>query len=261
MTQASVGFHCPACVKGQGQKVLTARQLRTDPVATKVLVGLNVAAFLAIAVSARGGGAIGGVDGDLAYDLGLYGPWVAQGEWWRLVTSGFLHAGLAHLAMNMLALWILGGLLEPVLGRVRFVGLYVASLLAGSAGALLVEPDALTVGASGAIFGLMGAAVALQRSRGIDPWRSGLGGLIAVNLAFTFLVPGISVGGHVGGLVGGAVTGVAVFALERRTESTAAAVAVCAAASVAFVGVALWAADRSVGIVLGALAAAPALPG
>ena len=253
MVQASVGFHCPECVKRSGQVVRTASQLRTDPIVTKVLIGLNVAAYLVLAVAARGEGALGGIGGDLTDELYLYGPAVDAGEWWRIVTSGFLHAGLAHLAMNMFVLWILGGLLEPALGRVRYLGVYVTSLLAGAAGVMLVDPRAPTVGASGAIFGLMGAAVALQRSRGIDPWRGGLGTLVLVNVAFTFLVPGISIGGHLGGLVGGALTGAAVAALEQRTDSTALAAALCAGLSAAFVAVALWAAGSWTDPLLGVL--------
>ena len=266
MTQASVGFHCPECVKGSGQRVLTARQLRIDPIATKVLIGLNAAVYVLAAATggARGLGAL--PDSTLVNELLLIGAGavredgqlvvvgVAEGEWWRLVTGGFLHANLIHLGMNMLFLWILGSMLEPALGRARFVGLYVASLLAGSAGVMLMDPEAATVGASGAIFGLLGAAVVLQRSRGIDPWRSGLGTLVIVNLAFTFLVPGISVGGHLGGLIGGAATGVVVFALERRTSSPAAAVGVCAAFSVGYVALAVWAADSWADPILGTLA-------
>ena len=124
-------------------------------------------------------------------------------EYWRLVTAGFLHAGLLHIGFNMYILYWLGTMLEPALGRVRFVALYFASLLAGSLGALLLSPNAVTVGASGAVFGLMGAAFVIQRARGIDPMQSGIGPLILLNLGLTFVIPGISIGGHIGGLVGG----------------------------------------------------------
>jgi membrane associated rhomboid family serine protease len=145
--------------------------------------------------------------GGFIVDGGLLGREVAGGEWWRIVTSGFLHAGLMHLLFNMLALYNLGRILEPTIGRVRFAVLYATSLLAGSFGVLILSPDALTVGASGAVFGLMGALVAAQRATGVDPWSSGVGGLIGINLLITFTIPGISIGGHVGGLVGGLVAG------------------------------------------------------
>lgn len=255
MTQASVGYHCPECLRRHaagGTGFASVVPTRVDPVATKVLVAMNVAAFLLVAVASGAGDLFALPSSQLVRDLALVGggfdpgrmAWigVAEGEWWRLVTGAFLHAGILHLGMNMLALWVLGGMLEPVLGRARFVALYAASLLAGSAGVMVLDPDALTVGASGAIFGLMGAAVALQRARGIDPWRSGLGGLILVNLLITFGVPGISVGGHLGGLVGGAVAGTLLFALERRGAPVGAAVAACAAAGVAFAVLAVAAA-------------------
>lgn len=268
MTQASVGYHCPECLKAHGQRQPALGSLR-DPIATKVLIGLNVAVYVAVGLAGGGQGLwslpaseladrlvlIGGVElaapgqpSFLAPGLG-----VAEGEWWRLVSGGFLHAGVIHLGMNMLLLWLLGSMMEPVLGRARFVALYTASLLAGSMGVLLVDPTTSTVGASGAIFGLMGAAVALQRSRGIDPWQSGLGGLILINVLITFTIPGISVGGHLGGLVGGLVAGLAMFEVEKRTDRALPAVAVCVALSVAFVGVALWAAQQWRDPVLGFL--------
>jgi len=186
--QASVGSHCLDCVKA-AQPPVTERVRRWNAgqplIATKVLLGLNVAVFL----------------------IGLYGPWVAGGEWYRLVTSGFVHLGLLHLAMNMWVLWILGQLLEPPLGRLRFVSLYFASLLAGAAGVLILDPNALTVGASGAIFGLLGAAVIGLRHRGINIWRTGIGQVLIINLVLTFTIPGISIGGHIGGLVGGFAAG------------------------------------------------------
>lgn len=147
----------------------------------------------------------------------LFGPLIAEeGEWWRIVTGGFLHRGLPHIGLNMALLWLLGGQLERALGSVRFVILYGGSLLAGSFGALLVDPVALTVGASGAVFGLMGAAVAAQRSSGISPWQSGIGGLVIVNLVFTFAVSSISVGGHVGGLIGGYIIGWIFYETPKR---------------------------------------------
>jgi membrane associated rhomboid family serine protease len=143
----------------------------------------------------------------LLFDYALQGPAVADGEWWRLVTGGFMHASIFHIAFNMIVVFQLGQLLEPALGRVRFGALYFAALLSGSAGVMLLDPNAVTVGASGAAFGLAGAAFVGMRQRGVDVWRTGIGPMIAINLGITFLVPNISIGGHLGGLAGGALVG------------------------------------------------------
>ena len=107
----------------------------------------------------------------------------------------------------MLSLYFVGQVLEPAIGRVNFVAVYFASLLAGSFGALLFQPDALTVGASGAIFGIFGALIVVARGRGIPIWQSGLGLVLVLNLLFSVSFSGISIGGHLGGLVGGLITG------------------------------------------------------
>ena len=132
---------------------------------------------------------------------------MATGEWYRIVTSGFLHANLMHVGFNMFILYRLGQLLEPALGRGRFLLVYFVALLGGSFGVLLIDPNHFTVGASGAVFGVMGAAVAVFRARGVNIMDSGLGTTIFLNLALTFIIPGISIGGHVGGLVTGYVAG------------------------------------------------------
>jgi membrane associated rhomboid family serine protease len=202
MSQASVGFHCPQCVRRGGQKVITPRSLEVRPWLTQVLIGVNVYVFvLGIALVAAQG------VGDLTARGALDGDQVAEGEWWRLITSGFLHRNTLHLALNMLVLWFLGSQVESALGRGRYAIVYFGSLLGGSLGALLLSPTATTVGASGAIFGIMGAAVALQMRRGLDIWSTGVGSLLVINLVVTFLVPGISIGAHLGGLVIGFVTG------------------------------------------------------
>lgn len=220
MRQASVGFHCPECTKTSGQRVMRAAELRTKPVVTNVLIALNLAVFVSGIGSGLGtkdeyigyGGLVGegrlleGIPIRFEVPLGeLVG--VAHGEWWRIVTSGFLHANLIHIGFNMWILYQLGQLLEPALGRARFALVYVVALLTGAFGVLLLTPDSFTVGASGAVFGLMGAAVAAFRSRGINPFDTGLGGAVLLNLVFTFAIPGISIGGHVGGLVGGFLAG------------------------------------------------------
>ena len=171
-------------------------------------------------------------------DLVISRGFLVDGEWWRLVTCGFVHFGILHLGMNMLLAWQLGGLLEPGLGPWRYGMLYGASLLGGSAGALLLSPDAITGGASGAVFGLMAAAVVGLRERGVNPWRTGLGLTFAINLAFTLAIPGVSVGGHLGGaLAGAAVGGVMLSPRRRAVSGVLAAVAVAVVAVVVSVQV------------------------
>ncbi|HEV2811138.1 MAG TPA: rhomboid family intramembrane serine protease [Acidimicrobiales bacterium] len=232
MISAPVGFQCPSCVK-HGPDVRSLKTLVTRPVVTLALIAVNVALF----VPTLGGGLGGGSQG-LTEALALNGPDVAAGEWWRLITSGFLHYGLIHVGFNMVILYQLGTMLEPALGRVRFAVLYAAALLGGAFGALLLDPNAFTAGASGAVYGLMGAAFFGMRRRGVDPMQSGLGGLLLINLLLTFLIPGISIGGHLGGLAAGAAAGGMLFATEgrdagRRALGTAATVAVAAAATIA----------------------------
>ena len=242
MTSTSVGMRCPECAK-QKTPVRTVRSLSTTPTVTYVLIAINVLAFFG---SASGGSSFtGGGSGSVFTDaavLAYGGPGigVAEGEYWRLLTGGFLHSGLLHILFNMYILYYLGSMLEPGLGRARFIGLYFASLLAGSFGAILLEPDALTVGASGAVFGLMGAAFVMQRSQGINPMQSGIGPLILLNLAIGF-IPGlnISIGGHLGGLVGGAAAAWLMQQTERRRLPVGAAVAACAVVGVLAVAAAI----------------------
>ena len=126
------------------------------------------------------------------------------------MTGAFLHSGPLHLLMNMFLLWLLAKELEGALGHLNFLLCYVVSVLGGGLGVMLLSPDAPTLGASGGVFGLMGALVVLQLRARQNPWNTGLGGLVAINLVITFTLPGISVGGHVGGLVAGAVAGAVV---------------------------------------------------
>ena len=270
MHQASVGFHCPSCVgpvvMGQQRRRRFARRAaptslafaHRDPIAIRVVIALNAAAFLyplsrgASLAELLGGGLPVGVD----VDFGLIGAgcrqwvigqcfwWVGvdEGEWWRLVTSAFLHAGLLHIGFNMFLAWMLGNALERLHGPVRFLGLYTGSLAAGSLGVLLMAPTTLTVGASGAVFGLMGATVVHQYRRGINPWSSGIGTLVVVNLLFTFGRPGISIGGHLGGLLGGAVLAWLADESDRRGLPRRLGTAMtCAFALACFAG-GIWAA-------------------
>jgi membrane associated rhomboid family serine protease len=207
MRQASVGFQCPDCVAASPQKVVTSSQMfggHGEVVVGKVIIAINVAVWALMTVLSRNPY---GAGGPVMQHGALWGPLVAQGEWWRLFSGAFLHSGIFHLGMNMLLLWFLSQELEPALGRARFVLLYVTALLGGSFGVLVVSPLSPTVGASGAVFGLMGALIVFQVRAKQNPWQSGIGGLVMINLVLTFVIPGISIGGHIGGLLAGAAVG------------------------------------------------------
>jgi membrane associated rhomboid family serine protease len=214
MTPTPVGMRCPECAN---EKTRVTRGAvgpgRYDTPATYVLIALNVAAYLA--EIAAGGGGLSPRGSSILVDFGLFGPFVAEGEWYRLLTCGFLHSSFIHIGFNMFALYVLGRMLEPGIGTPRFVALYFAALFAGSFGAVLLSPDALTVGASGAVFGLFGAGFVIARGRGLDTFASELGLLLLINLALTFALPNISIGGHLGGLAGGLLCALVIVSGER----------------------------------------------
>ncbi len=213
MHVASVGFHCPQCVANTRQRVVFS--LEFSPNVTFALLGVNLLMyFLSILTRQR-----------LQADYLLWDGYVASGEWYRLLTAGFLHADIFHLAFNCFALWILGRSLEQFLGRARLITLYLVSILGGSFGVLLLEPNVPVVGASGGIFGLFGAMVVAQRSLGINIWSSGLGPVLAINLFFTFSVANISVGGHLGGLLAGGVVAFIFLVATKAKQSDWVAVA------------------------------------
>lgn len=220
LVQAAVGSHCVECARAARPNLATrARYLnaRQPTLITYALMAINIAVFAIITIgdpesltSSRISGRSPDEFGQ--FDLGLAEPFLDAGEWYRMVTSGFLHFGIIHLAFNMLLLFQLGQILEPAVGRIRFALLYFASLLAGSAGAMIMQPNAFHGGASGAVFGLMGAAFIGMRHRGMNPFSTGLGTVLLLNLLLTFTIPGISIGGHIGGVIGGAVAGWVVLA-------------------------------------------------
>jgi membrane associated rhomboid family serine protease len=217
MTSTSVGMRCPECAR-QTTKVRVGQAAfgsdASKMPATFALIGINVIVFL-IELAGGGAGSLSG-GGTVIHDLGLRGPDVANGDWWRVITGGFLHAGFLHILLNMYVLYIAGSVLEPGIGTPRFLGIYFVSLIAGSLGALIVDPNSLTVGASGAIFGLMAAVIVVARGRGVEQIASQFGLFVVLNLVLTFSISGISVGGHVGGLIGGAVAAMLVIFVERR---------------------------------------------
>jgi membrane associated rhomboid family serine protease len=212
MTMTPVGPRCPEHAfarpaVGPRQRVRMAMPTMTRgvPFVTWGLIAANVLVYL---VTVSQGGGINSPGGNV-FDKGLlYGPAIANGDWWRLISAAFLHANLIHIGLNMLAVYWLGAAVELYLGPVRYLALYLVSGLAGSAGALLANPLTPTVGASGAIFGILGALLVIEYQQ-----TGRLAGqaltLIAINLLFTFSIANISYGGHLGGLAGGILVSVA----------------------------------------------------
>ena len=210
MTPAAVGLRCPEHsgkaarpgpmgTKRPAIRVPRAAAGTTNAPVTKALIAINLALYLIGAVQGHGG--LNNPGGSIYQKLWLDAYDVHGGGWWRLITTAFLHANVLHIAFNMLALWWIGAPVEQYLGRARYVGLYLVAGLAGSAGALMQTP-LVTVGASGAIFGILGAMMILEYQL-----TGRLGGnamtLIVINLVISFSFAGISWGGHVGGLIGG----------------------------------------------------------
>jgi membrane associated rhomboid family serine protease len=181
---------------------------------TRALIAINVVVFLAsgnFSLSGPAGGTIIGHGELSAASIAV------SHQYWRIVTSGFLHENLLHIGFNMYLLYILGQMLEPALGRVKFLAIYAVALLSGSVGAIVgVSALSSTYGASGAVFGLAGAAVVEMRSRGINPMDSGIPALILINLVLSVALPNISIGAHIGGLIGGALAALALGLGERR---------------------------------------------
>jgi len=229
--QASVGSHCVECAKAAKPDVKTRAKYwsaRQITLVTFTFMALNGLAFLYVTATdpeslmsrsiTKGQWQLGlqagiidrgieliRVDGSVFYSAD-------PGQWYRIVTSGFLHFGIIHLAFNMYLLYLLGQMLEPAIGRIRFALVYIAALLGGSAGAMLLEPDGLHGGASGAVFGLMAAAFVGYMLRGVNPLTTGIGTTLLLNVVITFSIPGISKGGHLGGAVAGALCGLVVLA-------------------------------------------------
>jgi len=248
MTPAPVGLRCPEhSGKPQGiQKVTRAAERavsgagsRRVNAITMALIAINVGVYLA---ELAAGGNTNGTGSEIFNKGVLFGPFVADGDWWRLMTAAFLHYGLFHLGVNMYSLYWVGSLLEQVIGRWKFLLLYLASGLAGSAGALIATPNAFTVGASGAIFGILGALWVLERQGHIASGGQ-IAGLIVLNLVITFAFSGfalggkvtgltISLGGHVGGLIGGVIAMWLVLQTRRSNLWSAVALVGVGAASV-----------------------------
>lgn len=242
MTPAAVGLRCPDHA-GKNRLVKSPRIVARptgDTTVTKALVAINVGLYLLTIV--QGSGGLNNPGGGLFVDWLLYGPAVANGDWWRLGTAMFLHWSITHIAFNMLALWSIGSFVEQYLGRTRFLILYLVSGLAGSAGALLQSPDTPIAGASGAVFGILGAMLILEWIQ-TGSLAGNAASWIAINLVIGFVIPNISWGGHLGGLLGGIVVMLAFSRFGRNAafgRIGAPAVAAAVLVAVASVAVAYW---------------------
>lgn len=223
MIQAPVGFHCPMCVAEGAKSVRQARtSLGGEVVArpdllTRSLIGVNIVVYVV-------GLAVGA--GDLVGRLALFplalvdgqvvGVWA--GDWYRLLSAAFVHVQIWHIGLNMYALWVLGSLLEPVLGRWRFLTLYLLSALGGSVASLaFLQPGSASYGASGAVFGLMGATLVVLRRFGRDVTAVLV--ILGINVVLGFVVTGIDWRAHLGGLATGLLLSLA-FAYAPRERRT-----------------------------------------
>ena len=233
-----MGVHCVDCARRsqagrrQARTLLGGAAVSSTTIVTKVLIGLCVVVYvLQVLVPGQG-------DKNLDVMLGFF-PAAAASEPWRFLTTAFLHANYMHLGFNMWALWVLGGALEPVLGRWRFTAVYLLSALGGSTAIYWLswpETEAwitLTVGASGAVFGLFSTMFVVQRRFGRD--TSGIVALLAVNAVISFLGANISWQGHLGGLVVGGIIA-AVYAWAPRGKRKAVGIAGTAAVLAVLVG-------------------------
>ena len=223
LTQAAVGSHCPDCVKASQPDIKTRVKYansKQQTLVTYILIAVNLAVFLWVAAAdtstiSQGIGSTQGLS-KRQFDLGLSRLGLQyQHHWYQLVTSGFLHFGLLHIGLNMYLLYQLGQLLERSLGRTKFALLYFASLLGGSAVIVLIPAlnRGTSGGASGAVFGLIGAAAIAMHRQGINIMNTPIGRLLMLNIIITVIFHSeISVGGHLGGLVAGGICGAVMLA-------------------------------------------------
>ena len=232
-TQAAVGVHCPECVRDAKQsaprvKPAAVTRMRSSmrstsgvPVVTYSLIGINLALYLATWVA---GGAL--------YQALAYWPPLTAAEPWRMITSAFMHSpsSILHILFNMFSLFIFGPIIENLVGRGRFVALYLLAAFGGSVGVLLLSPGSVVVGASGAIFGLLGAFFVIQRRLGGNSMQLLI--VVGLNLVLGFIVPGVAWQAHLGGLVVGAGVAAIYTATRRRQQKTVQIVAVAGVAAV-----------------------------
>lgn len=221
LRQAAVGSHCVECVKA-AQPATTVQVKRLlkgqDLIATKAIIAINVVAFVVFAAIDARYTRVGQLH---SRDFGLNAYDVNNGEWWRIFTSSVLHFGLVHLAFNMLVLWLVGKVLEPGAGALRFSIIYVVSVIGGAVGALWLSPNALTGGASGGVFGIAAAATLVLWRQGVRFWDTGFGPLLAINLFLNVtIMSNVSLGGHLGGLIAGAAAAEIMMRARRIEKPT-----------------------------------------
>jgi membrane associated rhomboid family serine protease len=236
MTTSPVGMRCPECAR-QTTKVRTVRSTTNRGYeATLALIAINVIVFFIEGSTALTLTGDANPNSTVMYHGLLWGPFIeTDHQYWRLLTSGFLHWDILHIALNMYVLFWVGRLLEPAIGRPRFLAIYFTGLLAGSLGVLIVSPTSPTAGASGAIFGLMGAALWEAHHRGVEQVRNQLVLLVVLNLVLTFGISGISIGAHIGGLIGG---GLATLGFQRGDRLRSSAIGYAACFAIAAISVA-----------------------
>ncbi|MDZ4827994.1 MAG: rhomboid family intramembrane serine protease [Actinomycetota bacterium] len=214
LIQASVGSQCFECVKAAAPPT-TVRLKRwwkgTDLLVTQAIIAITVVAY--VVISAKDGRIDG--EGRTSLDLALFGPLVELGDWYRLGTNAIVHFGPIHLFFNMFILYQVGQVLEPGTGHLRFLLLYVVSVLGGAAGALVLDPTAFTGGASGGVFGVAAAAALALHRRGVPFMQTAFGPLIAINLFLSFVLPNVSIGGHIGGLLAGLIAAESMLQARR----------------------------------------------
>ncbi|GAA5046608.1 rhomboid family intramembrane serine protease [Nocardia callitridis] len=245
---ASVGQHCVDCLRQDQRDVAPVRTVagaptstRPTPYVTYVLIALNVAFYAFTALQAHN--PVDNQRSSLFLRLVLYPPYVADGEWWRVIGTGFLHYGPFHLLINMFALFVIGRDGELVLGRARFLAVYAVSLLGGSAAVMVFAPESPTAGASGAVYGLFGAITIILLRLRQNPTQMLI--LIGINVFISISLPGISLWGHLGGLAAGTLATVGILFvpawLHAKTQENArvigwVAVGIIAVISVAVIG-------------------------
>lgn len=211
-TQAAVGVHCPECVREARASapktkpaVVTMLRSRSQPVVTYAIMALCVIVYLTQLIPGS----------PTEQALLYWGPYTLI-EPWRMLTYGFVHGSPIHILVNLLSLWILGRILEPAVGRARFLAIFLLSVLGGAVAVLLLAPVNAIVGASAGVFGLFAALFVIQRRLGATNWQ--LLAIIGVNLVIGFVLPGISWQGHVGGLIAGAAAAGLIWMTRRPND-------------------------------------------
>ncbi|MFC9434327.1 rhomboid family intramembrane serine protease [Nocardia sp. NPDC057030] len=241
---AAVGQHCVDCLRQEQRDVPPVRTVAGAPVAraslpyvTYALIAINVAVFAITAAQAKS--LVNNRASALFADWVLFPPWVADGQWFRVIGSGFLHYGPIHLLLNMFALYVIGRDGELVLGRLRYLAVYLVSLLGGSAAVMAFSQDSATAGASGAVYGLFGAITVILIRLRQNPNQMLI--LIGINVFISFSLPGISLWGHLGGLAAGTLATLGILFLptwlRAKSQDTARLIGWVAVAAVALVAV------------------------